>query len=136
MRRLRIICWEEGAFIHVLYVLSALVVAATSLARAFTSSMPSDLEHRLIYILTHVGWPPLYWLVAMVAYSTPIRYAISPPAMPNREILLHRDKKMGIAHPRLVAKRPRWGLTDVLSQGLSAAITVYTTTLFLGSWFV
>lgn len=135
VRRIRAIGWNGGVFIHVLYVLFTVGAAATSTSRAFTTT-PHNYRDRLFYMLTHAGWPPLVWLVASTACFVPIKYALSPPAMPDREDLLHRDKVTGVAHPTEGAKRPRWGRTNILHEGFYAAVTIYTAVLFFGSWFM
>ena len=66
----------------------------------------------------------------------PIKYAVSPPAMPDREDLLRRDKETGIAHPTEEAKRARWGKIDYLHEGFYVVVTVYTAVLFFGSLFI
>lgn len=85
-------------------------------------------------MLTHAGWPPLVWLVASVACTVPIKYALFPPSMPDREDLMRREKD-GIAYPSNGAKNPRWGKTNLLHEGFYALISIYTTILFIGSWF-
>lgn len=132
-RRLKAIWWNGGAFIHILYVLFTVGAAASSTARAFLSTADTY-QDRLFYMLTHAGWPPLVWLVATAACMVPIKYAVSPPTMPDREDLLHREKGTGIAHPTEGAKRNRWGKTNILHEGFYALVTIYTTVIFIGSW--
>ncbi|KAF6227974.1 hypothetical protein HO133_007702 [Letharia lupina] len=134
MRRIKAIWWNGGAFIHLSYVFFTVGAAALSTARAFTTT-PDTYEDRLFYILTHAGWPPLVWLVASASCMIPIKYAVSPPSMPDREDLLRRDKDTGIAHPTDGAKRSRWGKTNYLHEGFYAVVTIYTTILFFGTWF-
>ena len=135
VRRLKVILLNGGVWIHALYVLFTLGSAAASIARAFTTTSDTY-QDRLFYILTHAGWPPLVWLVASVGCMVPIKYAVSPPAMPDREDLLRRDKETGIAHPTEEAKRVRWGKIDYLHEGFYVVVTVYTAVLFFGSLFI
>ncbi|KAL8802988.1 MAG: hypothetical protein Q9200_006398 [Gallowayella weberi] len=107
-RRLRVICWNGGALLHLLFVLLTLAAAVLSILRTFTI----DNDYRLLYILTHAGWPPATWLVAIAACTTPIEYAINPPTTPDREKLMQRELGTGIAHPREEAKRPRGGKNE------------------------
>ncbi len=86
-------------------------------------------------MLTHAGWPPLVWLVASVASAVPIIYTIFPPAMPDRDELLRKEKDTGIARPTKGATGPRWGKTNLLHEGFYALLTIYTTVIFFGSWF-
>ena len=134
VRRLVSILWHGGVYMHVLYIMFTLGSAALSISRAFTGPAKTY-QDRLFYILTHAGWPPLIWLVASVACTTPIKYAVDPPTMPDREELLHRSKETGIAHPTRGATRPRWGKSNYLHEGFYAIVTVYTAVIFFGSWF-
>lgn len=135
MRRIRVIWWDGGVYIHVLYLLFTVGAAASSIARAFTRT--SNRHHeRLLYVLTHTAWPPLVWLVALAACTIPIKYSLTPPAMPDRDDLLRREKRTGIAHPTEDAKQPRWGKTNFLQEGFYALVTLYTTIIFLGSWLI
>ena len=119
---------------HVVYVLFTLGAVGSSMARVFLVSSGS--EARLIYMLTHVGWPPMFWFVILAACWIPIKYAISPPSMPDREDLMQREKDLGVAHPREEAKHTRWGFSYILLEFFYAAITVYITVLFIGSWIL
>ena len=134
LRRLKAIWWNGGILIHVLYMLFTVGAVASSIVRAVTMTSNS-FRDRLFYILTHTAWPPLIWLVALAACTVPIQYSISPPAMPDRDDLLQREKDTEIAHPTTRAKQPRWGKINLLHEGFYALVTAYTTTLFVGSWF-
>lgn len=128
------IWWDYGVLIHVLYLLFVIGAVASSLVRAFTVT-PDNYQARLFYVLTHTAWPPLVWLVALAACVIPIKYSISPPAMPEREDLLRRELGTKVAHPTKGAKQPRWGKSNLLQEGFYALVTAYVTTLFVGSWF-
>ncbi len=135
IRRLQVVWWNGGVLIHVLYVLFTVGAVASSVARAFTLTA-NTYQDRLFHILTHTAWPPLSWVVALAACTIPIRYTVRPPAMPDRDDLLQREKDTEIAHPSQGAKRPRWGKSNLLHEGLYASLTAYTTILFCGSWIV
>ena len=121
---------------HLLYLLFTLGAVASSIARMFVRSGPRNAEDRLVYFLTHAGWPPLIWLAAVLAAWTPINYAIRPPAVPDRDDLLQREKDVGIAHPKEGAKRTRWGASTIVLEGFNNGITLYAAVIFFGSWFV
>ena len=120
--------------IHVLYLLFLVGAVVSSLVRAFTVTQGSY-QACLFYILTHTAWPPLVWLVALTACTIPIKYSVSPPAMPDREDLLRRELGTRIAHPTEGAKRARWRKSNLLHEGLYALVTAYVSTLFFGSLF-
>lgn len=52
------------------------------------------------------------------------------------EELLERDEKSGVAYPREGAKDVRSGGLHWFFEGQYSLLTVYTTVLFLGSWWV
>lgn len=134
-RRIKSIWWDGGVFIHIVYLGFTVGSAALSTVRAFTTTADTY-QDRLFYILTHAGWPPLVWLVASVACLIPIQYAISPSSMPDREELLVRDPDTLIAHPTEEAKKAKWGKINLLHEGFYLLVTIYTTALFFGSWFI
>ena len=78
----------------------------------------------------------MVWLFALAACSVPIKYSVCPPAMPDREDLLRREKDTGIAHPSEGAKQPRWGKSNLLHEAFYALVSVYTAILFVGSWLL
>ena len=134
MRRIKVIWWNCGVWIHVIYLLFIVGAAASSIVRSILVARGSWRDH-LFYVLTHTAWPPMVWLITMAACTIPIHYSVRPPSMPDREDLLQRDKETGIAHPTKGAKRPRWGKSNLLEEFFYGLIAAYTTTLFVGTWF-
>jgi hypothetical protein len=55
--------------------------------------------------------------------------------MPDREELLDRDPNTGIAYPKESSKKLRWQKKNVLHELQYALLTVYTTVLFVGTFF-
>lgn len=55
--------------------------------------------------------------------------------MPDREELLDRDAKTGIAYPKESSKKLRWEKNNVLHEIQYFILTAYTTVLFVGSFF-
>lgn len=54
-------------------------------------------------------WPPLTFLFICTSLWTPVSYAIDPPSVPEREDLLTRDPKTGVAHPTNKSKKIAFG---------------------------
>jgi hypothetical protein len=122
-RRLRVTLFSHLAIIHLLFILACLTGLALNLARTFSSpatSIPNlwssaqitNPAQRLEFFITRLGWPPLFWLQFVASAATPIVYAIWPPTVPEREELLERDEKTGVAYPKVEARgttRTRWG---------------------------
>ncbi|KAK8211067.1 nucleotide-diphospho-sugar transferase [Phyllosticta capitalensis] len=133
-RRLKVIVIDSHAWIHLLYVAFLLAAVGVSTSRAFTRN-GDNWHHALIYLLTHAFFPPMLWVVTLTAFMVPLMYAISPPTVPDREELLDRDPKTGVAHPKEERKRQKWGRGSIWYEVLWGVITVYTTAVFLGSLF-
>lgn len=135
LRRLRVIIWDCKVIMHVLYISFCAGAVITSTIRAFTGKDSHSVDGVLIYLLTHAAWPPVLWFVCLVSCWAPIGYAIKPPSMPDREDLLDRDPTTGVAHPKASAKLTQCDRKNVMHEVLYGCLTVYTTTMFVGSWF-
>ncbi|KAF1848129.1 glycosyltransferase family 2 protein [Cucurbitaria berberidis CBS 394.84] len=133
-RRLRVIVFGSGVFLHVFYILFCVAAVTVSTARGIIINKGS-VEQTLIFMLTHACWPPLLWLIALNAFWAPVHYAIWPPNMPDREELLQRDPNTGIAYPKESSKKLKWEKKNMLHELQYILLTAYTTVLFVGSWF-
>jgi hypothetical protein len=139
-RRLRVSLFSHLTIIHLLFILACLTGLALNLARTFSPTSIPNLwskaaitspAERLEFFITRLGWPPLFWLQFVASAATPIAYAIWPPAMPDREELLERDEKTGVAYPKAEAtgaKRTRSGwwryIRGVVAMGWTFAVFV------------
>lgn len=133
-RRLRVIIFGSGVFIHVLYILLCIIAVSLSTAQGIIINK-SSVEQTLLFMLTHACWPPLLWLIALNACWAPVHYAIWPPNMPDREKLLRRDPDTGIAYPKESSRKLKWEKSNVLHEVQYFLLTGYTTVLFIGTWF-
>jgi hypothetical protein len=130
-RRLKVIMIDCGGIVHLIYVLFTLTAVILSAVRAFKQE---GKWNRLEYLLTHIGWPPMLWVPMMHAALIPLRYAIWPPSVPDREELLVRDPKTGVARPKEEWKNQRWTGTTHLQELMYTLATLYTVTLFIGTF--
>jgi hypothetical protein len=130
-RRLKVIMIDCGGIVHLVFVLFMVVAVILSCVRAFQRH---DKWSRLEYLLTHACWPPMLWIPMVHACLIPLRYAISPPSMPEREELLKRDPKTSIAHPKKEWKDQRWTISNHFQEALYILATLYTITLFVGTF--
>lgn len=133
-RRLVGILWGCKAYLHLIYIMFCLGAVALSIVRVFTDN--TGTYDRLIYMLTHAAWPPLLWLVTVVSFWTPIHYALNPPDMPDREDLLIRDPKTGVAHPREEWKAQRWNGFSWFYEMQYSLLTAFTAFIFVGTFFI
>lgn len=130
-RRLWTILVNYLAGFHMAYVYFVLVAVVLSSYSCFTQV---TLRAKLMCLLTHAFWPPLSWVMVVSAFWIPITYACDPPSMPDREDLLVRDQKTGIAHPtaksKQISKTPQTALFEVEYM----FTTAFTTLVFVLSF--
>lgn len=133
-RRLKVIIWDYNVWMHLLYAIFLLVAVCRSTVRGIVSD--GGTRARLMYLFTHAFWPPMLWLLGLTASLTPLRYAVWPPSMPDREELLERDPKTGIARPKEEWKRKRYSKKTFWHETQVTCITIYVTVIFIGAFFV
>lgn len=105
--RLRVILLNYMASFHLAFVYVTLVAVVISSYRCFAQN--SSFRDIILCLITHAFWPPLTFLFICTSLWTPVSYAIDPPAMPEREELLTRDPKTGVAHPTKKSKKIAFG---------------------------
>merc|ERR1712000_11804 len=132
-RRCVVIIWTCVCYIHLAYVLFVLVAVALSTSRAFTSGL-QDTTAKLMYLLTHAFWPPMLWIICLTAFATPLFYMVFPPTVPDREDLLDRDPKTGVARPKPYWKKRRWGKWTFWHETQWTVCTLYSAVLFVGTF--
>ncbi len=133
-RRLKAIMWDCRAFMHLIYILFCVAAVILSTVRGFTDT--NTAEEMWVSLLTHAFWPPVLWFVCLSACWIPIYYAIAPPSMPDRESLLERDPKTGVAHPTAKAKHVKWSKTNNIHEVQYTILSVFTAVIFFGSFFI
>lgn len=122
--RLWSILISQGAIFHCVYTLTCIAAVGLICSRAVTHYSKDSIDFQ-VYLLTHLGWLPLPWFFAAFACLTPLRYAIFPPDIPEREELLERDPHTGIAYPIKEARRVKWEFEWVGFQNLYIVAAVY-----------
>ncbi|ETI20843.1 hypothetical protein G647_07186 [Cladophialophora carrionii CBS 160.54] len=130
-KRLKIIIWDCKAYIHLVYVVFTVTAVALAFGRAL--SIKGDVSAQYRYILTHICWPPMLWVLSAIAFTVPVRYAIWPPTVPDREELLDRDPDTFIAHPKRESKQTKWSKLTLFHEAVYVAVTVYTTLAFVAT---
>lgn len=131
-RRLRVILFNYLAWFHISYVY--FVIAAVILS-SYRGILERTVEKRLINLLTHAGWPPMMWIIVISAFWIPITYACDPPSMPDREELLERDPKTGVAHPNISSKQIAFEGQTALFEFEYTFTTLYTALVFVATFF-
>jgi hypothetical protein len=136
LQRLKVTIFSCKAYLHLLYI--GFVLAAVILATYYNVvDANNDTPRKLaISLLTHAGWPPVLWLVCIVGCWTPVQYAISPPTVPDREDLLVRDEKTGIAYPSEESKVVKGSPYHWLHELQYSLLFIYTTAMFAISFWM
>jgi len=134
-RRLKFIIWDCSAWLHVAFILFVLVAVGLSTYWVFTDYYPTR-KLRLIGLLTHAGWPPVIWLTCMVSCWVPISYAVTPPDMPDREALMDRDPKTGVAYPTKWAKATKTSWITWSHEVQYSIVSVSITGVFIASFWI
>lgn len=117
---------------HIAYVYFVLAAVVLSSYRCF---LHNGLRTQLICLLTHAFWPPLAWVIVCSAFWVPITYACDPPNMPDREALLDRDPKTGIAHPKKEARKLKNSSQTVWFEFEYSLTSLYTAVCFVATFF-
>lgn len=131
-RRLFVILFNNLASFHMLYVYFCLAAVVLSTYRCILQNTTRD---RLTCALTHAAWPPMTWIIVVSAFWIPITYACDPPTMPDREQLLHRDPKTGIAHPTPRSKKIGFKPETFMFELEYCATTAFTALVFAAAFF-
>lgn len=131
-RRIWTIVVNYLAGFHVAYVYFVLVAVVLSSYRCFFKTTTRDI---FICLLTHAFWPPLPWVLVISAFWIPITYACDPPTVPDRETLLVRDPKTGVAHPSKESKEIAFKPQNALFEFEYTFTTAFTTLVFVASFF-
>ena len=134
-RRLKVILWNYFAGLHLLYIIFVLAAVIASTVRCASNVNEPTRDAKLVCLLTHAFWPPVSWLVYIAAAWTPVIYAIKPPAVPDTDDLLERDERTNVAYPKEESKKTRTRWMHGYFEGQYTLMTIYTTALFVGSWF-
>lgn len=114
-KRLKVILFDHLAIIHLLYISACLGGIGLAITRVLTNGHPPgisftpqmrNITDQLTYLITRIGWPPLFWLQHFCSALTPLLYAINPPTTPPRESLLDRNPETGVAYPKAHVRQP------------------------------
>lgn len=119
------------AWFHLGYVYFTLVAVVLSSYRCFLNITIKD---TVICLITHAFWPPLTFIIVCSSFWIPITYAIDPPTVPEREALLDRDPKTGVAHPTKESKKIAFRGQAAWFEFEYTFTTLYTTLILVLSF--
>lgn len=102
--------WDNKIALHTIYFAVLLFAVVYNVARPATATavlhiddrnaMESSTPGAIKDLTTRIGWPPLLWLICLNSTAVPIRYALLPPTIPNREQLLKRNPVLRASYPK------------------------------------
>ncbi|KAJ5899618.1 hypothetical protein N7495_004362 [Penicillium taxi] len=131
--RMFVVLFNYMALFHLAFVYVTLIGVVISSYRCF--SINSSAKDVIICLITHAFWPPLTFLFICTSLWTPVSYAIDPPSMPEREDLLIRDPKTGVAHPTAKSKDIAFGKQAAWFELQYTLATAVTILIFVYSFF-
>jgi len=132
-RRMWTIVVNYMAFYHIGYVYFTLIAVTMSSYRCFLKLTTKDI---IICLVTHAFWPPLTFIIVCSSFWIPMTYAIDPPTVKDREELLDRDPKTGIAHPKKESKKIAFTGQSSWFEFEYTFTTLYTTLILVASFFI
>jgi cellulose synthase/poly-beta-1,6-N-acetylglucosamine synthase-like glycosyltransferase len=132
-RRIWTILVNYMAFFHVAYVY--FVLTAVTLSTYKVLMQQHTIRGKLEGLVTHAFWPPLAWIVVCSAFWIPFTYAVDPPSCPDREELLDRDPKTGVAHPKPEAKKIAFAPQTAWFELELSFTTAFTAVIFVAAFF-
>lgn len=133
-RRLKVTVWDCNCWIHLVYICFVLVAVAIACYRNIRDN--TTVRSRLTSLLTHAGWPPMIWLTCTLSAFVPLRYAILPPTVPDREELLERDPNTEVAYPKAQAKKQQFSFLTWAHELNYTVLSLYTTLIFVASFLL
>ena len=94
-------------WMHLILIASSILGATLCLRRGYIRyEIGSKLQRE--YILTHLGWPPMLWMIFILSCAGPLHYALFPPSMPRRETMLIQDPVTKVVSAKQDATNFRW----------------------------
>ncbi|KAK4940215.1 hypothetical protein LTR10_019644 [Elasticomyces elasticus] len=135
-RRLKVTIWDCQCYLHLLYIMFCLAAVGVSMYYNITNKDNRTAKDVLLALLTHAFWPPIIWLTCIISCWIPINYAIFPPDEPDRQDLLVRDPVTGVAYPSEESKKTKTGWASWAHEATYTGITVYTTVIFVLSFWL
>lgn len=126
------ILFNYMAIFHFTFVYFTLVAVVLTSYRCFF--WESTANKIIMCLITHAFWPPLTFLFICSSLWTPVSYAIDPPTMPDRDELLKRDPKTGVAHPTLSSKKIAFGGQAIWFEFEYTVGTIFTALVFVYSF--
>lgn len=133
LKQFKVILWDESGLLHLAVLVTCLTGVILSVVRTAHASNSNDFHQMSLYWLTHGGFPPavLLWTSVICNGWIPMSYAIWNPYRPERESLLDRDPKTGVAYPTARARDQQHRQS---AEWQFKTVALYYVLATLGSW--
>lgn len=146
MLRIRALILYQKVWMHVLYIIACILGFSLNLVRgldrnthigtAYPTNSVSSHRSPWEFLLTTIGWPPMWWLGQLVSCWIPVSYVFWPPLQVTAEDALQKDSKTKIKYPKEGHRRPERTTYGRLSDHFTMVILLYTTVAFAGSFYL
>lgn len=147
LKRFRAIFVKQMVWIHGCYVLACVLGFSLNFVRCFlpdanirTAYSDAELElsshGKWVFLLTRIGWPPVWWLGQLISCGIPVSYIIWPPTEVSADEALRMDEKTGVRYPREEYARPRRSWGGRFSDHMTLGLFLYTVVTFVASFYM
>jgi hypothetical protein len=133
--RIKLMGWDCQVYVHLILALVCCGAAGIDWWRAIRISKGSGgVILALRHLLVNSMLPPLWWLMILIAFLVPVWYTLWPPSVPDREELLSRCPKSGVAQPKVKEIKQVWGVLPLIREVIWALTVCYCIVLFVGTF--
>lgn len=147
LHRFRVLFLHNMVWIHALFIFSCVLGVVLNIVRCFDPTaqirsaygavVTTSGRSQWVFLLTRIGWPPVFWLSQVISCWIPIEYILWPPPSVTADEALQLDEKTGVRYPKAEYWGPkRQSIRGRLSDHFSTVIFVYTLVCLAASWFV
>lgn len=146
MLRIHALILHQKVWLHVLYIIACVLGFSLNLVRgldqdihistAYSTNSVSSHRSPWVFLLTTIGWPPMWWLGQLVSCWIPVSYVFWPPIQVTAEDALEEDSKTKIRYPTKGLLGPERTTYGRLSDHFTMVILLYTTVAFAGSFYL
>ncbi|KAH7072570.1 nucleotide-diphospho-sugar transferase [Paraphoma chrysanthemicola] len=131
-KRLRSILIDAGGIFHLCLALAIVAGFSKSIKAASNLHAPASRSF-FLYLLPRALWVASTWPAYAVAFFRPAYYAVCPPTMPERELLLERNAE-GVAYPKDSAKLPKSPMRGLGIESINTLTGIWAIIVCVWSW--
>lgn len=146
LQRMRIMLLSQGLWFQAVFIIACVLGVCLNIVRCFDFAahirsayglIPRMSSHdRWVYLLTRIGWPPVYWLLQVLSAWIPLEYMLKPPNEIKLEDASDYDEKSGVRYPRPAMVGPKRAFFGRMTDHLWTMVMIHTVVAFAGSWYI